>query len=207
MGFASSIGDVFSDVTGASQQQGASAKEAKKNRKFQEQMSNTAHYREVKDLRRAGLNPILSANTGASTPSGSAGAMSKADPGSLMSGVSSALQVKSLIKQTKAATKTQITQQALNTATTAKTAAETASILNNVDIKTPMATIMKMVESYLAGPLSTSANDLKTGLNKMRGRRPHKSISRPAKQVGKTRYRTPIKGMPADFFSEKHVPY
>lgn len=87
--FTNGIGQVWNDVSGATAQnqfnsveaqlsRQFNSAEAEHQRQFEEHMSNTAHQREVADLMKAGINPLLSSGAGASTPTGSSAASAPA---------------------------------------------------------------------------------------------------------------------------------
>lgn len=99
LGLAGSIFGAKTSARGIEQANAQNLAIAREQMAFQERMSNTAHQREMEDLRKAGLNPILTATggSGASSPAGAQATMRNVgEPFESLAGEASAY---SLLKQ------------------------------------------------------------------------------------------------------------
>lgn len=155
------FGDVFSGLMGAGMQIGQmafDANQADKNRDMQRYFAKNAHQIEVEDLKKAGLNPVLSAGGGGSSmPSGSSASAPDFD-----NPVSSAADI--AIK--KATEKNLVAQNKKLAAETAATAADARRIGAMADKEEITKLPYTMIRDHLLPRIKSSAEDVSDQIKK-----------------------------------------
>lgn len=104
MGWGMAVGGIAGGIAsafGARSANAAMRREARRNREFQREMSNTAVQRRVKDMRAAGINPLLAGKHEASTPAGSQAHAQQNELGGLFNAAAQVAQAKLTREQAK----------------------------------------------------------------------------------------------------------
>ena len=173
MGLFSSIGGLINDITGASssakQSYKYSAALASQNAAYQKEFAQNAHQWEIEDLKKAGLNPILSAGGSGASASGGGGAAITAQNGagglsSIMNSAASLMRLSSEIDNLDSNTNLQRGQldkvgpeiQNIN-ADTSKKIAETKNVTADTMLKSAKQISEKGTKEYALGKAATTS--------------------------------------------------
>lgn len=122
---------------------------ANKQMDFQKEMSNTAHQRQISDLKSAGLNPLLSATGGASSPPG-AGTQVQNEAGAGIASAQQAAAIGLAIKKQKEEVSVLKSQASKNSAET-----------KNIQARTPKEQTQSALWQMLLEPAQTGTRAIK----------------------------------------------